>query len=265
MTGDDFTKNKLKWIECIAADAKLSASAVRLGVLLATRFLNRKYGYAFPAQDTLAKILDINDRTIRRVASELVAAGYLISKQGGPGVSNRYRIIFPDRTITSEMPPSPDKNARSDEKLTGQICPTGWAKMPVLTGQKCPTNPMRVPFEEPSGEIAHPRERAADAALAQEFEAFMEAYPSGHGGNRQFAENCFKQKVKDGVDPAHIIAGAKCYRASGEHPIYPVKWLKQEGWLKEYRPAPKRSGGRSARGGDRSWLNAGRSIIGEDR
>jgi hypothetical protein len=147
---DRFTQNKLEWLERIATNPALSANAVRVGAILATHFLNRKTGECWPAQNTLAKLMRVDGRTARRAITELVVAGYLVSKRGGMGKPNRYSLASTDRTpMSSQLDLSLDTNDHSD-KLTGHLCPTDRTPMSSLIGHQCPTNPMSSePYEEP--------------------------------------------------------------------------------------------------------------------
>ena len=73
---DTFTKDRLALLDGAAADPSLSSSSFRL-IFVISSHINRQTGDAWPGLDYLAQKLDTNERTIRRLIDELIAAGYL--------------------------------------------------------------------------------------------------------------------------------------------------------------------------------------------
>ncbi|WP_246684159.1 MULTISPECIES: helix-turn-helix domain-containing protein [unclassified Mesorhizobium] len=115
------SKARLDWIDAIALDKRVSAHAFRLAHVLQSRFYNEKTGYAWPAQKTLAKLLDTNERQARYWISELAKAGLLDVKRGGNGQSNRYRLTgSPTAGQGTEQTGSENQSDRqSDYSQTG--------------------------------------------------------------------------------------------------------------------------------------------------
>jgi hypothetical protein len=67
----DFTRFKFEWLDQVAADRKVSALAFKLAYRLASTFLNRHSGTAWPTQQTLAAALGVTPRAIRKLSREL--------------------------------------------------------------------------------------------------------------------------------------------------------------------------------------------------
>jgi hypothetical protein len=94
--GDKFTALKFRWLEGIAADPELPASAARLAIAL-NKHLNRKTWDAFPAVATLARAIRMTERRVQTLLQDLVKRGHLtIEAGGGRHATNRYRPIFKD-------------------------------------------------------------------------------------------------------------------------------------------------------------------------
>jgi hypothetical protein len=94
--GDKFTALKFQWLEGIAADIELPASATRLAAAL-NKHLNRKTWDAFPAVATLARAIGMTERRVQGLLQDLVNHGHLtIETGGGRHATNRYRPVFED-------------------------------------------------------------------------------------------------------------------------------------------------------------------------
>jgi hypothetical protein len=94
--GDKFTALKFRWLEGIAADPELPASAARLAIAL-NKHLNRKTWDAFPAVATLARAIRMTERRVQTLLQDLVKRGHLtIEAGGGRHATNRYRPILKD-------------------------------------------------------------------------------------------------------------------------------------------------------------------------
>ncbi|MCV0395438.1 MAG: helix-turn-helix domain-containing protein [Rhizobiaceae bacterium] len=90
-----FAKAKWAWLDKIAADASISPAAFKMAYLLASRFLSRERGYAYPPQKALAKLLGITDRQVRRLLFQLIDGGYVEVTHCGKKLPNEYRIAMP--------------------------------------------------------------------------------------------------------------------------------------------------------------------------
>lgn len=99
-----------------------------------------------------------------------------------------------------------------------------------------PTRPKKVEAPLRSASV---RSRASPATDGDAFEEFYAAYPK-HVGRKAAVEK-WRKAVRDGADPAEIIAGAKRYadERRGENPRYtkhPATWLNQGCWEDEAAP-----------------------------
>lgn len=141
----EFTKVKMAWLDAVATDADVPHAAFRVAYVLASRYLNRKTGTAWPSLTTLADDIGTDARTVSRHLSILEGRGYLAKKRGGDGRPNTYTMVISDRTKLSGLKPSrPDKIVRSER---GGKVVSDRTNSRFQTGQNCPTNPYREPFE----------------------------------------------------------------------------------------------------------------------
>jgi hypothetical protein len=94
--GDDFTKHRLAWLEAISEDALLTGAVFRVAIKIATKYLNRKTGDAWPGILTLAADVGLSERGARLAIRLLEARGWMYVKTGGGGhnSTNRYKIVF---------------------------------------------------------------------------------------------------------------------------------------------------------------------------
>jgi hypothetical protein len=264
---DTFTKHRFEWLDRIAQEPSISPGAFRLAYVI-SGYINRGTGEAWPGIDHLATVLKVNEKSVRRLIDELVAAGHLTKKRGGDGRPNRYRMAFSDRTEMSDQTESrPDINVHSEQsspdnivhsdpasgEQTGHFCPSDRTFLSLQTGQKCPPNPLNEPSEEPSEDIsrsdAAPKSRKPKCGN-ERFEEFWQAYPRkvSKGG----ALKAWAKAVKT-TDPATLIAGAMRYSAerTGQDPTYTkhaATWLNQGCWTDEAAP-PRPPSPSAPRGG----------------
>jgi len=244
---DAFTRNRLNWIEQVAIDSTLKGDAVRLGVILATRFLNRRTGECWPAIATLAELLVIDESTVRRATASLIGAGYLTRKRGGKGRPNRYAITFHDRAkMPDQEESSPRKNARSSDVMSAQFCTDDRAKLLDMTVQNCPPNPLNEPYDEPveesiSRNSASSPKRKSRKVDEEAFENFWKQYP------RKVAKGAARKAFPKALEKASaqdLELGAMRYAAEreGQDPKYTkhaATWLSKECWLDEPTPEHK--------------------------
>jgi hypothetical protein len=91
---DQFTRRKLDWLDQVHADLRVSDIAFRLAYAI-SGYLNRNRGDAFPSQETLAREIGREPRTIRNAAKLLVDCGHLAVTEGqGRGNTNLYRPVL---------------------------------------------------------------------------------------------------------------------------------------------------------------------------
>lgn len=113
---DGFTRQRAACLDAAALDKRLSAEAFRLIHIIASRFLNRQRGYAYPSQPLLADLLGVSERQIRNLLGELIGRGYLLKKRGGRGRANEYRIVLTG-SPTSALTGSPTSAQPYEEPL----------------------------------------------------------------------------------------------------------------------------------------------------
>jgi hypothetical protein len=69
-------KKRFARLRKIAEATELSLGARLLAHVLDLHFMNRKTGACFPAHETLAAVLGVNEKTVRRYLDELRGAGW---------------------------------------------------------------------------------------------------------------------------------------------------------------------------------------------
>lgn len=143
---------KLSWVGEIALDKRVAPMAFRLAYLLADQFWNWETGQCNPSLETLAELLDVDEKTMRRANQNLKDAGYATWRKGGRGHPNLYLLSFDDRTKMSDQ-----KGAKGEGvvHMTGHFCPDDR----TLIGTKMSNEPCKNPVDEPSsagGPLAQP-------------------------------------------------------------------------------------------------------------
>ncbi|WP_406852978.1 hypothetical protein WEU32_04155 [Brevundimonas sp. BH3] len=92
---DNFTAEKLAWHQLVSATPGLSLPAKAVAGLI-LHDLNPLQGGAWRGQDSMSELLGVSERQLRRLLSELQAAGFLdIEIQKGRGRTNRYFATVP--------------------------------------------------------------------------------------------------------------------------------------------------------------------------
>lgn len=78
-----------------AACSPLSSSAARLLILMASRYLNARLGYAYPSLERLSHDIGKHPSSVRRMIHELEAAGWVVVERtrGGKGQTNRIALV----------------------------------------------------------------------------------------------------------------------------------------------------------------------------
>lgn len=99
--GDPFIRDKFRWLDQIAADRRVSGSAFKAAYVIASAFLSREKGYAFPPQSLLAEKLHVSERQARTLVTELQRTGHLLIRRPGKKLPNEYHPIIHDRKDSS--------------------------------------------------------------------------------------------------------------------------------------------------------------------
>jgi hypothetical protein len=177
---------KLQWLQIVALDQNV-ASAMRVAVLIATRYLNGRSGEAWPSLETLAKNLGVDRKTVTRAVAHLVAREYLAKESGGGRRrSNTYRLLFLRENGAATVPD------------------TGTISSPKQ-GQNCPPNPRKEPDER-----THRASEEADIP----FEAFETAWRWEAADPRPPARRLFEELGRE--DRAEAVRLAPVYLADCE-------------------------------------------------
>lgn len=280
MSRDTFTKNRLEWVERIAADNRLPPSSLRVAVFIA-KHLNRASGDAWPSQERLAAETCLPERTVCYGIKALCDFGYLEKRRAGFGRSNRYSIggistegsaeeancITATDCVNDEHITATD--CVNDNSIPATDCCSFQQRVAAHSRNGLRTNPYREPSEEePLEEYISPPtpSRAAQpkAKRSEEdarFEEFYRAYPKKASKGR--ARKAWAKAVKLAT-PETIIAGAMRYAAerAGQDATYtrhPATWLNDEAWHDE--PAPAQQPGIRGGGGHRSAKEHTRDAI----
>jgi hypothetical protein len=99
-------KVRMEWTDVMALDAELSATAFKVAGVIGTHF-NNCSGDTYVTQQTIARVMGLNPRTVQNAIVELERRGYLIVRRrelgtrsdgrrvcGGRGVANTYVPAF---------------------------------------------------------------------------------------------------------------------------------------------------------------------------
>lgn len=267
--GDDFTATKFRWLDQVVADRELSPLTFHVAYLIAGH-LNRSDGQAWPSQSTLAGLLDVTDRAVRKCVDQLLERHHLGVERESRRGSNRYTPILRDRNNGS----SPDRAETGtvvplSEGLTGTTVPPSGlddrnsGSSPDAfernngsggTGTVVPPNPLIEPFDRERGKnppspIAVSRPRKTPSPKPENDEAFAtwwNLYPRREG--KADARRAFDAVVAEKrATLAELSAGAMRYAAERERDprmttdpeawkrftALPGSWLRGERWQDE--------------------------------
>jgi hypothetical protein len=164
VSADPFTRDKLAWLDQVAADRSVSDGAFRLAYHLASRYINRKTGDSFCGQERLATDLGTTSRNVRKLLDQLVSREHLlIAKARGRGHINRCRWNLKNRNERSSFNGENrnDPSSFSDRKQE-QTRPKNRNNSVHKTG----TNVPGTPFEESLRANPFERRRDADSGKA---------------------------------------------------------------------------------------------------
>lgn len=126
-------RSRLDWIDALAFDRRLPAETFRLAHVLQSRFVNDKSGEAWPAQETLAKLLGIGERQARYHLEKLIVLGWLEKRRGGKGQPNRY-CLTGNGTADQGSPLTGNEDAAQEKLLTGNDTVVDRQSGGILTG-----------------------------------------------------------------------------------------------------------------------------------
>jgi len=190
-------KAKLDWLDTMSVDPAVKPIAFQVCYILVSRYRNATTGRCDPALETIAKLLQVEEKTVRRAIENAVATGYLRSQRRGKGHSNQYWPSFDDRT----------KKSDHEDAMIGHFCTDDRTFQDRMIGQKCPGNPGIEPGTEPGASagpaIAGPRsaqDRGSSSVPASKVAARKAAprYKVGQWINTIRFGECEVKRYEDG-------------------------------------------------------------------
>jgi hypothetical protein len=158
---DPFTRDKLRWLDQVAADRGVSDGAFRLCYLLASRYINRKTLDSFCGQRRLADDLGMTLRGVRKLLDQLTTRGHLlITKPAiqGRGHVDRCRWNIKKGNASSSFN---EERGNASSSFSDRKGGTTVPKKEEPPFQKRGTTVPPTPFEESLR--ANPSERRRDA------------------------------------------------------------------------------------------------------
>jgi hypothetical protein len=155
-------------------------------------------GIAYPGVPRLARKARVTERHARRLIHQLARAGEIeIASGAGKNGTNVYRIKLP---LINRHPDKLSADAEVRSPLTPASAP--------------PDTRVRQTIREPS--------RKHQASYPPEFEKAYSVLPRSEGSSKKAAHKAWSARVRGGVPPAELIAGAERYaaynRATGQYP-----------------------------------------------
>jgi hypothetical protein len=259
-TQADFNKIRAAFMQRVSAPHILP-HAFKLAWLLAYRYMNRETLTARPAQETLARDLNVSIRTVQRLLDILEPLGLTVIPGDGRGHASTYAIDPERATRVSSFrakrvtPVSPIDDEKGDIRRQKGRHPatekgdTGVA--PTLIRE--PRREPRVESDSPPADFfgdvkkdSRGEERIrkkARAVPAESFEEFWRVYPKRIA--KETARKAFNAAIKRGATADVLIAGARRYageRAGQEsrYTKHPATWLNGGCWHDE--PAARADG-----------------------
>ncbi|MBK5960263.1 hypothetical protein CCR97_18950 [Rhodoplanes elegans] len=249
----EFTREVFAWLGRICADRSLPAAAFRLAFAISQYFnFETCTSEAWPGQATLATAIGSDDpRNVRRLAGQLVAAGYLsIEEHRGRHQTNVYRmenrtalpgfsgqktgqqrpvIRRENRTAVAEKPDNPGRKTGQNppENRTGLSYNLSNELPKELPKELSNSARERARRDDHDGELFADQieqlatgrptsakrrtKQAGDGQTDEAFAEFWSIYPRHIA--KANAARAFTAALKAGTDPGEIIAGAQRYAA----------------------------------------------------
>lgn len=252
----DFGKLRYVWLDQVVADRTVSPLAFRLAYIIACRYLNQQSGDAWPTQETLARVVEVTPRAIRKALSLLIDGGHIeVARARGRGAVNRYRLAFDERNGSSHDDSFEGNNRSShgdvqrnsssaqqpeNGALTGTTVPLAeepqflqnlYEENHVNKGREEPLSPAfadehlslnEAPLAKPEKppvrvcKSEQSRKSKTSPAMEEEFEAWWKQYP--RKVDKGHAKLAYLRVRRDGkVAAADLLAGVLRYTASVAH------------------------------------------------
>jgi hypothetical protein len=144
---DHFTKDKFAWLDKLARHLSVTHFTFRVAYVLASTFLNRRTGSAWPSHKKLAGLVNGKEEGVRAAIRQLVNAGYLQRDEEarGRGHTNVYRLIHKNRDGHTGISDS------GGNRKTGIAIPKNRDCHTKKPGSPSPQNPFKNPLKNPTG------------------------------------------------------------------------------------------------------------------
>jgi DNA-binding transcriptional ArsR family regulator len=176
MTPKDFYRARSQAEHELRRDGKLSLADRMVGLEIFS-YVNRKTGCAYPSQETIAHSLKVDERTVRRAAKHLTAAGYLkVSRRGRHNVYSP--ILSPRKPDNMSAIDAPAATPDIHDTNTGHSC--------TNTGHGCTPNLIKNLNKNLGGSLAS----APDGARSPREQARIELVAT-------LGWHCFKNIPRD--------------------------------------------------------------------
>lgn len=257
-------------------DSRLSHAAFRVLACLGT--YADKQGWCWPSTRVLAERLGVTRSTVSEHVQQLIRFGYLEShprrRPDGSMTSNAYRLMF-DRPEIPELDddgvsaqPTASVGNSDTAKMAGNkgvgsadIVENGRNKGCRLSRYPLSAQPYTPPVQNRHHErptIKKKKHTDADAPDdAVSFDKFWDEYPPRrtHSNPKKPARAKFDAAVRNGVDPAAIIRGAKNYAryvqregTDARYTAQAMTWLNQDRWEQYQQESTSNGNAAKARG-----------------
>ncbi|MEJ6783760.1 helix-turn-helix domain-containing protein [Aminobacter sp. Piv2-1] len=155
----DFTRRKFEWLDQVAVDADLPPAATRVAIIIANRYVNVGSAEAWPAVETLAKLLEIKSaNTVRTALRAMEDRKHMLIdwSAGGKGQTNRYTPIIADAKHFkdlkgSELDTLQSRNRNPSISDVDTLQNQDAKHFKDLKGNPFEGNPLKEPADEPRG------------------------------------------------------------------------------------------------------------------
>jgi hypothetical protein len=249
-TTQEFNKTRARFMQRASAP-KVPHAAFKLAYLIAFKFMNREARTARPAQETLARDLNVSIRTVQRLIDMLQPLGLVVVLGHGPNRASTYWLDPGKATPMSPInttPVSSIDGRKADNRRQNRRQPVHEKATP-MSPQPYKEEPYK---EEPRKKRASrargsPPELTSVKEVADEekqatiddgFARFWAVYP--RKVNEDDARVAFAKAIQGGVDIDTLVAMAACYAVEradairngdlSKWTLYAATWLKKRKW-----------------------------------
>lgn len=239
----DYMRSKLAWQEAAIRDQSLSPVTRLIACQLMHDLHSERRG-AWRSQDSIAALIGVDVRTVRRALASLVASGYLkatISR--GRGHANFYEAVFSGASNDAEN----RTQVSSDEAENRALVSSDTAENRTLVSEKPDTRTppyqeinLKPPYTPQASdkEQPEPQRLSPESAIEVHWKAFEAAYPLNHATpSGMLRARLAFEGIVDGrqATPQALIAAAAAYarKRAGQTPDRtktPYHWLREACW-----------------------------------